>query len=67
MSKAKWFAVRKPSTGEIIATSASQIVPSKFPWTYKNVVLCSPFPLAALKGGLGRRLPSYKFSTYQLL
>ena len=30
MSKAKWFAVRKPSTGEIIATSASQIVPSKF-------------------------------------
>ena len=67
MSKAKWFAVRKPSTGEIIATSASQIVPSKFPWTYKNVVLCSPFPLGALKGDLGRRLPSYKFITYQLL
>ena len=30
MSKAKWFAVRKPSTGEIIATSANQIVPLKF-------------------------------------
>ena len=53
MSKAKWFAVRKLSTSEIIATSASQIVLLKFPWTYKNVVLCSPFPLAALKGVLG--------------
>ena len=30
MSKAKWFVVRKPSTGEIIATSANQIVLSKF-------------------------------------
>jgi len=30
MSKAKWFAVRKPSTGEIIGTSANQIVPPKF-------------------------------------
>ena len=30
MSKAKWFAVKKPSTGEIIATSANQIVPPKF-------------------------------------
>ena len=30
MSKAKWFAVRKPSTGEVIATSANQIVPPKF-------------------------------------
>ena len=30
MSKAKWFAVRKPSTGEIIATSANLIVPPKF-------------------------------------
>ena len=30
MSKAKWFAVRKPSTGEIIATSPNQIVPPKF-------------------------------------
>ena len=30
MSKAKWFAVRKPSTGGIIATSVNQIVPPKF-------------------------------------
>ena len=44
MSKAKWFAVRKPSTGEIIATSANQIVPPKFQQTYKNFVLYSPDP-----------------------
>ena len=69
MSKAKWFAVRKPSTGEIIATSASQIVPSKFRGPTKCCTMFTrpPFPLAVLKGGLGRRLPSYKFSTYQLL
>ena len=30
MSKAKWFEVRNPSTGEIIATSANQIVLPKF-------------------------------------
>ena len=30
MSKAKWFVVRNPSTGEIVATSANQIVPLKF-------------------------------------
>ena len=30
MSKAKWFVVRKSSTGGIIATSANQIVPPKF-------------------------------------
>ena len=30
MSKAKWFAVRKPSTGEVIATSTNQIVLQKF-------------------------------------
>ena len=42
MSKVKWFAVRKPSTGEIIATSANQIIPLKFRRTYKNVVLYSP-------------------------
>ena len=30
MSKVKWFVVRKPSTGEIIATSANQIVLLKF-------------------------------------
>ena len=56
MSKAKWFAVRKPSTGEIIATSANQIVPPKFRRTYKNVVTRPPFPLAVLKRGLGTRL-----------
>ena len=53
------FAVRKPSIGEIIATSANQIVLLKFHWTYKNVVLYSPdtpFPLAVLKEGLGTRL-----------
>ena len=47
MSKAKWFAVRKPSTGEIIGTSANQIVPPKFRWTYKNFVLYSPDPLSS--------------------
>ena len=30
MNKVKWFVVRKPSTGEIIATSANQIVPLEF-------------------------------------
>ena len=30
MSKAKWFVVRKPGTGEIIATPANQILPLKF-------------------------------------
>ena len=49
MSKAKWFAVcgKKPSKGEIIATSANQIVP-KFPdlSSYRTM----------LKGGLGTRL-----------
>ena len=30
MSKAKWFVVRKPSTGGTIAISANQIVPLKF-------------------------------------
>ena len=40
MNKAKWFAVRKPSTGEIIATSANQIVLLiEILRTYKNVVL----------------------------
>ena len=48
MSKAKWFVVRKPSAGEIIATSANQIVSS----SYKNVVLSdinapSPYPITS--------------------
>ena len=59
MSKAKWFVVRKPSTGEIIGTSAKQIVPPEIP---ADLQKCStiftrpPFPLAVLKGGLGTRL-----------
>ena len=44
--------VRKPSTGEIIATSANQIVPLKF----RGGTPDSPFPLGGLKGGLGSRL-----------
>ena len=40
---------------EIIATSANQIVPPKFRWTYKNVVLYSPDPLSycSIEGGSG--------------
>ena len=30
LSRAKWFVVRKPSTGEILAKSANQIVLPKF-------------------------------------
>ena len=54
MSKAKWFAVRKPSTGEIIATSANQIVPPKFlgPTKILYYIHQTPFPLAVLKGDL---------------
>ena len=61
MSKAKWFAVRKPSTGEIIATSANQIVPPKSagPTTMLYYITRPPFPLAVLKGGLGTRLVQY--------
>ena len=50
MSKAKWFVVRKSSTG---ATSANQIVPSEFRQRYKNVVLYSPFPSWRVEGGSG--------------
>ena len=58
MSKAKWFMVRKPSTGEIIATSANQIVLPKIlrgtkMWHYIHQ---THFPLGGLKGGLGSRL-----------
>ena len=58
MSKAKWFVVRKPSTGEIIATSANQIVPLKFLGLTKMLYYIhqTPFPLVVLKGGLGMRL-----------
>ena len=44
-SKAKWFVVRKPSTGEIIAKSANQMVLPKIPGRYKNVVTRPPFHL----------------------
>ena len=58
MSKTKWFALRKPSTGKIIATSANQIVPPKFCEVQKccTIFTRAPFPLAVLKGGLGMRL-----------
>ena len=42
MSEAKWFVVRKPSTGEIIAISANQIVPPEIPPEVQNVILYSP-------------------------
>ena len=50
--------VRKPSTDEIIATSANQIVPLKFVDLQKCCTIFPrpPFPLAVLKGGLGTRL-----------
>ena len=53
MDSAKWFAVRKPSTGEIIAKSANQIVPPEFRWRYKNVVLYSPDPPFLLEDSRG--------------
>ena len=65
MSKAKWFAVSKPSTGGIIATSANQIVPPKFRGptkmlTYVQCVLYSlgfnTTPCSAEGGCLGTRL-----------
>ena len=46
------------STGEIIATSANQIVPPKFrrPIKILYYIHPTPFHLAVLKGGLGPRL-----------
>ena len=62
MSKAKWFVVRKPSIGEIIATSANQICATEIPWRYKNVVLYSSEPFSSwnVDGGLGTRLLPYQ-------
>ena len=59
-SKAKWFAVRKPNTGEIIAISANQIVPPKFRGPTKMLYYIHQTPLSScgLKGGLGTRLLS---------
>ena len=55
MSKAKWFAVRKPSTGEIIAKSANQIVPPKFRGGTKMLYYIHQTPLSPwrVEGGSG--------------
>ena len=52
-SKAKWFAVRKPSIGEIIATSANQIVPPKFCGPTKMLYYIHQTPLSScsVEGG----------------
>ena len=51
MKLPKWFVVRKPSTGEIIVTSANQIVNAvEIPQRYKTVVLYSPDPPFLLEG-----------------
>ena len=48
------FVGRKQNTGgEIIATSANEIVQPKIQWRYKNVVLYSSDPPFLLKEGLG--------------
>ena len=51
----KWFAVRKPTTGEIIATSANQIVPPKFcgPTTMLNYIHQTPLFSCSVEGGFG--------------
>ena len=55
MSKAKWFVVRKPSAGEIIATSANQIVPRKFHGRAKMLYYIHQIPLSycSVEGGSG--------------
>ena len=55
MSKAKWFTVRKPSTGGIIATSANQIVPPKFRGPTKMLYYIHQTPLSSssVEGGAG--------------
>ena len=54
MSKAKWFAVRKHNTGEIIATSANQIVPSKFRGLQKcSTIFTRPLSYCSVEGGSG--------------
>ena len=47
MSKAKCFAARKPSTSEIIATSANQIVPPKFRGPTKMLYYTHQTPLSS--------------------
>ena len=53
MSKAKWFAVRKPSTGEIIAKSANQIVPPKFRGGTKILHYIHQTPLSSWRVEVG--------------
>ena len=58
MSKAKWFVVRKPSTGEIIATSASQTVLPKFrkfrgPTKMLYYIHQTPLSSCSVEGGSG--------------
>ena len=49
------FVVRKPSTGEIIATSANQIVPPKFLGGTKMLYYIHQAPLSSwsVEGGSG--------------
>ena len=58
MSKSKWFVVRKPSTGEMIALSANQIVPPKFCGGTKMLYYIHQTPLSSwsVEGVLGTRL-----------
>ena len=58
MSKAKCFAVRKPSTGEIITMSPNQIVLPKFCRGTKMIYYIHQTPLSSwsVEGGLGTRL-----------
>ena len=57
-SKAKWFVVRKPSTGELIAKSANQMVLPKIPERYKNVVT-RPLSTWRVEGGSGYKTKWY--------
>ena len=52
----KWFAVRKPSTGEIIATSANQIVLPKYLGGTKMLYYIHQTPLSfwSVEGGGSR-------------
>ena len=54
MNKAKWFAVSKPSTGEIVATSANQIVPPKFRGPTKMLYYIQQTPLSSCRGVWGQ-------------
>ena len=61
MSNAKWFAVRKRSSGEIIATSANQIVPPKFrgPTTILYYIHQTPLSSCSVEGGSGDETSRY--------